>query len=120
MARRPRLPRDAAEARHPRYYARNAHPNFRDFGAAGPPDDTDAEGRQYRLGPFDDATGTRRLFVRLPRPDVPWFDADAASGGGVVVLPALGRTLRIVAADIMPAHRTGHVDVEWRPDDFIA
>jgi hypothetical protein len=56
-----------AERAHSRYAALNDHPNFWAFGRA---EYVDAAGREYTLGPVDADGRTRRLNVRLPRPDV--------------------------------------------------
>jgi hypothetical protein len=111
--------REAGRATHPRYYALNDHPNFYDFARRG--DDpalfyTDDAGRQYRLGAIDADHGTRRVAVRLPRKDVPWFDLPDVR---VSVQPrasgAPGETWTIVDTYLMARHRTGHVDIRWPP-----
>ena len=92
--------RDAA----PRYHALNDHPSFRTFGT---PDFVDAQGREYRVGPRKGPLV--QLYVRLPRPEVPWFAPVA--GRDVTLLSDNGvpQTIRIHEDFIMPAHRTGHV-----------
>ena len=110
-----------AQATHERYYALNPQPNFRQFRTRRDPASLfyrDAAGREYKLGPVDREHDTRTIYVRLPRADVPWFDADPGlPNAQVTVRPEAGgshgHTWSIVYASLQARHRTGFITVVW-------
>jgi hypothetical protein len=103
--------------KNPRYYARNAQPRFHDTRYKDP-DYVDDAGRIYVL---DSKTGERfRLWVKLPRKDVPWLDHALMPGGSRQLsltaqkegLPNLQRCTLVFGDKGAPAFRTGQVIVE--------
>ena len=101
--------------KNPRYYALNAHPNFREFQRAY----VDDAGREYQFAPAaaelrEDDTLTR-LYVRLPRPAVPWFGPDVRDTQLALYDIVTGKHAHTITIHsvyrMAPRHRTGHVHV---------
>jgi hypothetical protein len=119
--------REEGRARHPRYYALNDHPNFRQFRPRRPADGDasasaayyeDAVGREYRMGPVLPDSGLQRVYVRLPGRDMPWFDTNNERDTRIMLQPTsaaapMPREIRIADAFLMPGrgHRTGHIHI---------
>jgi hypothetical protein len=102
-------------AKNDRYYARNAHPNYRTFPKQA--EYRDEQGRLYVLGQSLDPTVVQ-LNVKLP-PGTEWFKTQRARITLIPLLPQRApHTINIRYAFIENTytHRTGHVLVsksEW-------